>query len=237
MVQGGHDKISLSGDHCWIWGDFTVKSLLGGKIDPFTKPLARKLSCKIPRVKEKYQALLKAELQRHSLDTKIDEMLKKGVEEFGNNKLTVKKYKNIYDKLNKQVEDAIKYADRPCKKGHTGLVPFTPNTKKLQGEILIWKAVLKYRKRQKKNLCLMKRQMKKWHFTCEWYHLSVNQIKDKIKAARAHYRRYKPRAWEEQRTFLGKLAQDYSDRDVAGKDAAHHLQQLQQQESKQAAFK
>ena len=50
FVQGGHDEFSPSGDHCWIWGDFTVASLLGGALDPFTKPLARKLSCKLPQV-------------------------------------------------------------------------------------------------------------------------------------------------------------------------------------------
>ena len=106
MVQGGHNDISPSGDHCWIWGDFTVKSLLGGTIDPFTKPFARKLSYKIPRFKEKYQALLEAELQCHGLETKIDEMLKKGVEEFRNNKSMVKKYKiymiNSINKLRTQ---------------------------------------------------------------------------------------------------------------------------------------
>ena len=137
---------------------------MGGVIDPFTKPLARKLSFKLPQVKEKYQQLLEAELQRHNLDTKIGAMLTKGLQDFKKDKSSAAEYRKLYDKLNHQVENAIKYADRKCKKGHMGAVPFSPKTKKLQGKILIRKAVLKYRTQHRKNLRLLKRKMKKWKF-------------------------------------------------------------------------
>ena len=60
--------------------------------------------------------------------------------------------KEEYDKLLQLSEDAIKYADIKCKKAHTGMVPFSPTARKLQGEVIIWKDVLKYKLRQKRNL-------------------------------------------------------------------------------------
>ena len=163
-------------------------------------------------------------------------MLTKGLADFKKDKISAAEYRKLYDKLNRQVENVIKYADRNCKKGHTGAVPFSPKTKKLQGKVFIWKAVLKYRTQRKKNLRLLKRKMKKWKFDQKWFHLSVIQIRVKIAAARVQYQRYKPQAWEERRSSLGKLAQEYADRDASGKDASHNLQQLQRQESERAAY-
>ena len=53
MLQGGYDDIlSASGDHPWVWGDFTITSILGGGLDAFTHPIARKLSCTLPAVRD-----------------------------------------------------------------------------------------------------------------------------------------------------------------------------------------
>ena len=49
LVQGGYeDVLSPSDDHCWIWADLSIESILGSKLDLFTKPISRKLSCKVP---------------------------------------------------------------------------------------------------------------------------------------------------------------------------------------------
>ena len=53
--------------------------------------------------------------------------------------------KKEYDTLLQLSEEAIKHANRKCKKGHTGMVPFSPTTRKLQGAVVIWKDVLKYK--------------------------------------------------------------------------------------------
>ena len=45
ILQGGHGDIdSPGGDHCWNWADMTTRSMLGGRIDAFDKPLSKKLS-------------------------------------------------------------------------------------------------------------------------------------------------------------------------------------------------
>ena len=65
-----------------------------------------------------------------------------------------------YNKLHKLAEECVKHADTKCKKVHTGKVPFLPQTKKLQGEVVVWKAILKYQTRKKKNLHLILRTAK-----------------------------------------------------------------------------
>lgn len=55
--------------------------------------------------------------------------------------------KDNYDKLLRLSEEAIKHADKKCKKACTGKVPFSPTTKKLQVAIVIWKGILRYKLR------------------------------------------------------------------------------------------
>ena len=42
ILQGGHSDMmdTAGGDHPWIWADIAEECLLGGRIDPFTKPVS-----------------------------------------------------------------------------------------------------------------------------------------------------------------------------------------------------
>ena len=65
-----------------------------------------------------------------------------------------------YNKLHKLAEECVKHADTNCKKVHIGTVPFLSQTKKLQGEVVVWKAILKYRTGKKNYLHLILRMAK-----------------------------------------------------------------------------
>ena len=79
VFKGVHkDLLSPGGNHCWVWIDVTCDSLLEGPMDPFTKPRTKKLTCKIPRVREKFQHLLDQEYKRHKLVEKLAALLEKG---------------------------------------------------------------------------------------------------------------------------------------------------------------
>ena len=237
LVQGGYEDIlSHSSDHCWVWADFSIESVLGHNLDPFTKPISRKLNCKLPRVKEKFQKVLDHEYDRHKLQQRIETYIEKHTNEYKQTGEITPAMKQEYDKLLQISENAIKYADKKCKKARTGKVPFSPTTKKLQGSIVIWKSILRYRLRRKRNLRLLTRQSKRWGFTEKWRDLSIPEIKQRIKTAKLQYKRFKPTASEERRTFLGKLAQDYADRDGDGKDKEHFLRALIRQEDEKASF-
>ena len=164
MIQGGYeDLLSHSGDHCWVWADFSTASVLGHDRDPFSQPITRKLNCKLPRVKEKFQALLKQEYNRHNLQQRLKEYIDKYTTEYKKTGTITTEIKSEYDKLLQLSEDAIKYADKRCKKARTGKVPFSPTTKKLHGEVIIWKSILRYKLQRRKNLRLLLRQAKRWN--------------------------------------------------------------------------
>ena len=68
IAQGGYeDLLSGSRDHCWVWVDVWMELMLGGRHDPFTQPVTKRLSCKIPKSKENYQRILNKALQDHNL--------------------------------------------------------------------------------------------------------------------------------------------------------------------------
>ena len=111
--QGGYeDLLSPTSDHCWIWADSLIGSILGGNLDLFMKPISRKLSCKLPRVKEKYQKILEKEFLRHKLQTRLEEHIDKYTKEYKQSGILTDKMKKEYDKLHQLSEDAIKHADR-----------------------------------------------------------------------------------------------------------------------------
>ena len=76
------------------------------------KPISRKLSCKLPRVKEKYQKILEKEFLRHKLQTRLEEHIDKYTKEYKQSGILTDKMKKEYDKLHQLSEDAIKHADR-----------------------------------------------------------------------------------------------------------------------------
>lgn len=194
LLQGGYDNIlSASRDHPWVWGNFLITSILGGALDAFTHPVSRKLSCKPPAVKDRYNELVDAEFKRLDIDIKLDDLQSQGQAEFNEDGQVLEETISIYNNLNTTVEAAIKYADRNCKTARTRKVPFSPTMKKLQGATFMWSEILKYCLQKKCcNLCLLRRLGKKWVFNANWHKLSTTVIQKNLKDTRLHYRQYKP---------------------------------------------
>ena len=117
-LQGGHSDITdtTEGDHPWIWADITEESFFGGQIDPFTKPVSRRLSCKTVAVHKRFQSLLESEYCRHNLQSKLENILEEGQKENKQNGDISKETCVKYKKLAELLENSIKYADTNCKK-------------------------------------------------------------------------------------------------------------------------
>ena len=210
--------------------------MLGGRLDPFTRPITKQLRCKVPKSAEAYQRILDQSVQQHNLQHKMEDLLSISQQQYHDTGNISEDLVSTYNKLHKLAEECMKHADTKCKKVHTRQVPFSPQTKKLKGEVVVWKAILKYQTGKKKNLRLVLRTAKRWGFDHRWGELSVRELKNNVKEARRQYVLYKPRVHEYQQTFLGNLAKDYADRDENRKDAAHHLPILIHQEDKRQAF-
>ena len=164
-------------DHPWIWGDFTVTSILGGKIDAFTHLILKKLSCKLPAIKDRYNKIIDAEFKRMEVVTKLDQLISQCWEELQHTGRISKASITAYNNLNSTIEAGIKYTDRKCKKAHKGMVPFSLTMKKLQGTAFMWGEILKYRLwKKKRNLHLLQRLAKKWDFHETWLGLTITTI-------------------------------------------------------------
>ena len=125
ILQGGHEDIdSLGGDHCWNWADITTDSLLGGQIDPFTKPISQKLNCKQVKVWENFQHILHSEYTWHNLVDKLEKLHTEGLAYYEEHGDIDPSFTMRYNTLQKLSEDAIKHADSKCKKTQTGRVTF-----------------------------------------------------------------------------------------------------------------
>ena len=81
-----------------------------------------------------------------------------------------------YDKLQRLSEECIRNADLRCKKGRTGKVPFSPKIRGYQAAITLWKEILAYKTKHRKNYRLICRHTKRWHFTEPWRHLTADEI-------------------------------------------------------------
>ena len=153
ILQGSHSNIidTAGRDHPWIWADITEESLLGDQMDPFTKPVSQRLSCKTVPVHKRFQSLLESEYCRHNLQDKLETILEGGQKEYEQQGNISKETCIKYEKLVELLENSIKYADTHCKKVRSGRVPFSHKTKNLQGSIVLWKEILLYKLHLKRN--------------------------------------------------------------------------------------
>lgn len=73
MLQGRYeDLFSPSGDHCWVWADFLLESILGHNLDPFTKPITKNRIANYPVLKKSS----KKYLNKNMPDTTYKNVLK-----------------------------------------------------------------------------------------------------------------------------------------------------------------
>ena len=85
-------------------------------MDPFTKPVSQRLSCKKVAVRERFQSLLESEYCRHNLQYKLKTILEEGDKKYAQQGDISKETCVKYEKLVELSDNSIKYADTHCKK-------------------------------------------------------------------------------------------------------------------------
>ena len=78
---------------------------------------------------------------------------------------------------------------------------------------MVWKAILSHKTGSRRNLQYILRQSTRWNFTERWGDLTIHEVKKKLKEAKTVYKKFKPRAHSERRTYLGELANNIAERD------------------------
>jgi hypothetical protein len=135
-------------DHRWIVVDISERSLLGAsRYDKCTK-LNRKATTKMPSVKLKFQQLLEQQVLLHNIGSKMDYLYDRAL----TNKKINREDRMLYKQIETRMQRAVKYADHHCMKARRGQIPYSPEQKRLMGEIIVLRQLkLRFLLRGKKN--------------------------------------------------------------------------------------
>jgi hypothetical protein len=75
MKQGGYTSHEISpGDHRWIWMDIGESIMTGRNRDDYAPPVERRVTSKIPSVRDKFNSHLESQVLLHKLHEKMDNL-------------------------------------------------------------------------------------------------------------------------------------------------------------------
>jgi Reverse transcriptase (RNA-dependent DNA polymerase). len=215
-------------DHRWIVIDIPESSLIGkARIDRLP-PLSRKVTSKIPSVKEHFHSIVEQLVVRHRLYQRLQPLFNIAKE----GKQLSPESTTEYERIETLMQRIIKHADRKCRKIRRGIVPYSPYQKKLMGSILILRQlklrILLTGKPNRPKMRRIQRLIKKYNYddTISWTDIAA--VQKKLNEAISDYARFKQVAHEHRWTYLEAIAKEHSERD--GKSISHHFKTLQHRE-------
>jgi Endonuclease/Exonuclease/phosphatase family. len=236
MTQGLYIPFESSpSDHRWLIVDILESSITGSARIDRVPPLLRKATSKIPSVQTSFQLLVEQKVVKHQLHSKIKflyEIAKKGG-------IFTKELAKQYESIEAPMQKIIKYADKRCRKARRGTVPFSPYQKKLMGEILALKQIklcfLLKGKPNRPRSQRIRRLVSKYSYTGKTNFTDIHEIQSVIDKAVKKYNEFKPRAQDQQWTYLESIAREYAEKD--GKNIQHHFKILQHREQTKEYFR
>ena len=118
--------------------DIAVKGSIGELAENKITPLARKATSKIPSIKKEFNNKLNDHLKEKGIEQKI-EILEKITSDCNVNH---EEFYELYESIDERFRRAISYADKRCKKGRRGPIPFSNKTKRILGTHTLLKLIL-----------------------------------------------------------------------------------------------
>ena len=211
-------------DHRFYHLDIEEDGLVGTSREDRPPPLMRKATSKIPSVKRAFNQLLEAEVKKHNLRDKMDEIYKHAVTE---HELTTD-MKLKYEQVEERIRRAIKDADRHCRTHKRKSVPFSAKQKELMGAIRVLKVArlrfLLVRARNRPKARMLQRMAKKYNYKGELNYATKEEYDARIKDAATAYDEFRPKAHKFRETYLVQIAEEMAEED--GKEVDFHLTQL-----------
>ena len=138
IQQGGYTSHEESpSDHRWLWIDVAETTLLERNRDDYAPSVERRATSKIPSVRNKFNALLEAQVHQHNLHTKMKDL-------YFNAKATgmlTKEQEKVYDSIEERMKRGVKYADRNCRKVRSGKIPFSKKAQEIMRKLRILKLI------------------------------------------------------------------------------------------------
>ena len=82
ISQGGYiDETYCPGNHHWLWIDIPKNMILGEAKDEEVMPVKRRVTSKIPRIRNKFNSLINKQIKIHRLRETINTVKEKAIKE------------------------------------------------------------------------------------------------------------------------------------------------------------
>ena len=199
VVQAGYALFgSTRGDHRPLWIDITQQTALGVGLNKPEVLQPKRLRCKDPKVKEKYNFILHQEMDKHGAYHRVHRLL-----QTFHTPLTPWEERE-YEKLYQIRENAMKKAEKECRKLKMGKYEWSPQLQRLRDKLKYMNLTLS----RKKGCHVGARQLvtlsKKVKFNAvNW---SINKLEKEIYETTGEFRKLRKHHVKERQAYLDTLA-------------------------------
>jgi hypothetical protein len=205
IVRGGYEEgcDSLS-DHREIWVDIELHWLLGAQRGIKRSIKTRKLQCGNEKTVKKFLNLLQYQMEQSKIVRRILQ-LRNDIKE--NNYNISSEQKEQYERLDKERESMIAYAEKNCRRLKDRNTAFSPQLKEAIGRIELWKTIVRtLEKKGRINMRKIIETKERWKIK-EIFEtpISLQDAKKNLTKARAIYKEIKSKAPELRGEFLDLL--------------------------------
>jgi hypothetical protein len=160
------------GDHRLFQIDFKLESIVGLAPPKIVRAAARRLNTKIPGVAERYNKELEQLYVRHKVNSRLvaadDPMVPKEV------------VKERVDKIDAEMKQFRKRAEKKCRKLKSGRIPFTPEASIWIRRKQVYESLLKYKQGRIRNRSNLRRTALRCGIS-KPLSLSTAEIKERLK--------------------------------------------------------
>ena len=137
------------GNHCLFVIDFAASDVIGISRQKVVRPTSRRLNTEIPKVEAEYARILEEKVLAHRLFEQMGTAHRKS-----KSKASAIKHLN---KLDKELGQYMRYAERKCRKIKSGRIPFSPEASLWMRRMQVYQSLLKYHAGRIKNRGNLKR--------------------------------------------------------------------------------
>ena len=189
----------LPSDHRGLWVDFETESIVGLRPPKVQKFQARRLKLIDPRVVDRYQASLQAQISQLDLDAKIEKLFHTQKQEWS------EAHTEAYQSIAMEYRRCMIKAEKRCRKLFKGAHSWSPEFDEARKRFFLWMLVVRHHKGLKVNvtkILKLKKQLK-----IQSTLVSSVIANQKLAEAKRGYKQVKYRSKRARLTYLESLAE------------------------------
>ena len=209
ISKGGWMSIDESiGDHRALFIDIPLKVLLGENPFQIHRHTARRLVCDKPKVVEKFNKLLRQQLESQYTIYQFNSFMEKYEKKlFRNSKEAIE----CLNKIDRSITNSIKFAEKKCRKLNAGDVPYSPELSATGKLIHFWNTIIRKKKGCNISSKYIQRSAKKLKIN-NAMQLELHDCENERKLAMKKYTALKKNAQQSRTLFLHDLASQHAAR-------------------------